>query len=235
MEYKDNNKHVNVPDISDFLIPNGEASPKMIPPEQIGQEDAKMLSEAGILIGSDNRSATMVVRDHHPICLQNDSRDFEMMPISAALKHYDWLREKYYFKAVPADYDEAVASCATQKKPIGFFIHVKRGAKVTLPCQAAMYMAGENVAQMVHNIVILDEDSRLELITGCITRHSVNKGLHIAVGEHYIGKKRKACQHHGPFMGAGGDGVSTYRHHRRREWAIRKQLHFTPGCAADNE
>ena len=191
MEYKDNNKHVNVPDISDFLIPNGEASPKMIPPEQIGQEDAKMLSEAGILISSDNRSATMVVRDHHPICLQNDSREFEMMPISAALKHYDWLREKYYFKAVPADYDEAVASCATQKKPIGFFIHVKRGAKVTLPCQAAMYMAGENVAQMVHNIVILDEDSRLELITGCITRHSVNKGLHIAVGEHYIGKNAK--------------------------------------------
>jgi len=160
-------------------------------PERIGPEESKVLSEVGLLWGSDERSATMVVRDYDPICLQNGSKEFEMLPIAAALDRYGWLREKYYFKAVPADYDKAVAKCAAREKPLGFFIYVKRGANVTLPCQTAMYMASENVAQMLHNIVILEDNSSLELITGCMTRHSVNKGLHLSVEEHYIGKNAK--------------------------------------------
>lgn len=179
------------PDLSRFSVPDGEPAPELITPEQIGPEDAEAMSGTGILLGSGRRSATMVVRDHSPICLQNDSGAFEMLPIAAALERYEWLREKYYFNAVPADYDEVVASCAAQERPIGFFIHVKKGAKVTLPCQTAMYMASENIAQMVHNIVILEDDSQLELITGCMTRHSVNKGLHLAVEEHYIGENAK--------------------------------------------
>ncbi len=190
MSTTDNNRG-RIPDISQFSKSHGGDAAKLMPPEQIGREDAETLAGAGIILNDSSRSGTMVVRDHQLVCLTYDSDKFEMLPISAALERYDWLREKYYFKAVPADCDEAVKSCAAQKKPLGFFVHVKKGADVTLPCQAAMYMASENVAQLVHNIVVLEDDSHLELITGCMTHHGVNTGLHLAVEEHYIGKNAR--------------------------------------------
>lgn len=192
MSVIDNNKNRgSLPDISQFFTSDGGDVTKLMPPEQIGREDAETLAGAGIILDGGSRSGTMVVRNHQPVCLTYDRDKFEMLPIATALERYEWLREKYYFKAVPADYDEAVKSCAAQKKPLGFFIRVKKGADVTLPCQAAMYMASENVAQLVHNIVVLEDDSHLELITGCMTHHSVNTGLHLAVEEHYIGKNAR--------------------------------------------
>lgn len=159
--------------------------------EQVGKEEAGELAQAGILLGDENRSATMLVRDHDQVCLQNDAREFEMLPIAEALARYDWLREKYFFKAVPADKDEVTAKCAAQEKPLGFFIHVKKGANVTMPCQTAMYMANENVDQILHNVVVMEDDSQLQLITGCITRHRVNTGTHMAVEENFIGRNAK--------------------------------------------
>ena len=159
--------------------------------ERLGREAAKAISEAGVLLDSENRSATMVVQDYAPIFLNNESDGFEMLPVDIALERYDWLRETYYFKAVPSDYDEVVANYAAQEKPLGFFIHVQKGAKVALPCQAAMYMASENIAQIVHNIVVLEEGSQLELVTGCLTAPRVEHGSHIAIEEYYIGKNAK--------------------------------------------
>ncbi len=184
---RDDKKHPRIPDITEFTQPSGDASPDLTP-EQIGQEDAAQLAKTGVLLHDTQRSATMVVRDHHTIYLQNNTKGFEILPLSTALARYDWLREKYLFKAISADYDEAVARCAAQEKPLGFFIHVQEGEKVALPCQAAMYMASEKLAQMVHNIVILEEGAQLQLITGCATRHNVHSGLHFAVEEYFIGK-----------------------------------------------
>ena len=177
--------------LAQYRASQKEAETDKIAETYIGKSDTEALAGAGVFLGSEKRSATMVVRDHQPICLQNDSRGFEMLPIAAALKQYDWLREKYFFKAVSEDYNEAVASCARQEKPLGFFIRVEKGVKVTLPCQAAMYMASDKLAQMVHNVVILEEGAELQLITGCLTRHHVRSGMHVAVEEHYIGRNAR--------------------------------------------
>jgi Fe-S cluster assembly scaffold protein SufB len=130
-----------------------------------------------------------------------------MLPLAVALTRYDWLKEKYYFKAISPDYDDVTRKCAAQEKPLGFFIRVKAGAQVTMPCQVAMYMAGENVEQVVHNIVILEEGSRLELVTGCLTRHTVRKGRHLAVGENFIGKNARFVS---TMVHSWGEEVYTY-------------------------
>jgi hypothetical protein len=39
----------------------------MLRPEQIAGEDAQAMAEAGVLLGSENRSGTMVVRDQQPV------------------------------------------------------------------------------------------------------------------------------------------------------------------------
>jgi hypothetical protein len=33
---------------------------------------------------------------------------------------FPWLREDYFFKGVPADYDEAVENCAAQEERLAF-------------------------------------------------------------------------------------------------------------------
>ncbi len=181
----------NVPNLSQYITSDSQPPEQLVSQTDIRKDDAEAMAGAGVLLGSDQRAGTMVVRDHQPVCVDANSGAFEMLPLATALDKYSWLREKYYFKAVPADYDEVVKDCAAQEKPLGFFLRVQAGAKIKLPCQVAMYMASENIAQIVHNIVILEEDSELELVTGCVTHHKVNRGLHMAVGENYIGKNAK--------------------------------------------
>lgn len=164
---------------------------ELISPQQISQDDKKQLAEVGVLVNSEDRSATMVVKDDKPICLETKNKGFEMLPTFVALEKYDWLREKYFFKAVRPDFDEVTMKFAKEEKPLGFFIHVKQGEKVTLPCQTAMYMTAENSTQAIHNIVVLEEDSELQLITGCVSKHSLNEGQHLAIEEYYIGKNAK--------------------------------------------
>lgn len=159
--------------------------------DRLNNSDDKALSSIGILVGDENRSATMLVYDKEPMCTESDSSEFEMLPIAGALKKYVWLKEKYYFNVIPADYDEVSEKCAAQEKQIGYFIHVKEGANVELPCQAAMYMASENLEQVLHNIIVVEDNASLELIAGCTTHGSVTHGTHFAVEEHYIGKNSK--------------------------------------------
>jgi hypothetical protein len=158
----------------------------------IPAEDAGAIAAVGVHPEDRNRSATMIVRDLEPVYMQSqETQNFEMLPISLALKRYAWLRERFYFRAISQDFDEVSAECAKRPSPPGVFIHVKKGVSITLPCQAAMYLASENLTQAIHNIVILEEGAQLQLITGCVSKNDLRKGRHLSVEEYYIGKNAK--------------------------------------------
>jgi Fe-S cluster assembly scaffold protein SufB len=161
---------------------------KLIVPDQIAQADAETLAEVGVLIGEDGRSGTYMLRDFQPVCALSRVEGLELLPIAVALERYDWLRKDYYWKAVPDDLDEITARCASQPEPQGYFVHVKKGVRVTFPCQTALYIASAAITQTVHNVVLLEEGAELHLITGCVTRHDVSRGVHFAISEQYIGK-----------------------------------------------
>ncbi|MBN1776700.1 MAG: SufD family Fe-S cluster assembly protein [Clostridiales bacterium] len=148
----------------------------------------RSLAGVGVMPGKDNYAATLVVRDQETAYVRSDHRDVELLPIAEAFKRYDWLKTEYSFKAVPAGYDEITRQCAAMERPIGYFIRVYKGAHVTLPCQTALYMATGGMDQAVHNIVILEEESELELITGCVSERRVATGRHLSVDEYYVGK-----------------------------------------------
>ena len=151
-------------------------------------EDAVALANVGVLLDDKQRSGTFVLQDAHTACVTATTRGLELLPIAEALKKHAWLRENYYWKAVPADLDEVTAQCAAEAVPQGYFAHVHKGAKVTFPCQTGLYMTHGKTPQKVHNVVILDKDAELELITGCLTALHVIGGMHLAVTEMYIGK-----------------------------------------------
>ena len=161
---------------------------KLISPDQVEPADAEVMASVGIHVEDQDRSGTYILRDFYPLCALAQTGGLELLPIAEALQKYDWLREKYYWKAVPADLDEYTARCAAAAEPQGYFVHVKRGAKVPFPVQACLYITRGDIAQMIHNVVILEEDSELHLITGCATRHGVSSAAHLGVSEHYIGR-----------------------------------------------
>jgi hypothetical protein len=192
--------------------------------DQIAQTDAEALAEVGVHIETDERSGTYVLRDSQPVCALSQAEGLELLPIAVALKKYDWLREEYYWKAVPEDLNEITARCASQPEPQGYFVHVKKGARVALPCQAALYMASGAITQTVHNVVLIEEEAELHLITGCVTRHDVSRGVHFAISEQYIGRNGTLTNtmvhswgaevtvrpHSGTIVEEGGTFVSNY-------------------------
>lgn len=155
---------------------------------QITQAETKTLAEVGVFVEEKKRAGTYVLRNFSPVRAKTETEGLELLPIDEALRRHDWLREQYYWKAVPEDLNELTKRCASLSTPQGFFIHVKKGVKATLPCQAGLYLAKSDVEQLVHNVVVLEEDSALTLITGCATGHDIKSGTHVSVSEHYIGK-----------------------------------------------
>lgn len=159
--------------------------------ENLRPDDKETLSEVAVFIKNEKRSGTFVLKDSSPICGLTHQEGIELMPIAEALKKYSWLEEKYFWKLISRDKSEITKTCASSKKPLGYFIRVKKDQKVTLPTQAALYMTKADEKQIIHNLVILEDNSELELITGCVTKHGIEKGEHMAVSETYIGKNAK--------------------------------------------
>jgi Fe-S cluster assembly scaffold protein SufB len=157
-------------------------------PDTITRTDISTLSEVGIFPEGEERSGTYLLRDDKPVCALTNTDGLELLPVATALKEYQWLREKYYWKAVSPGRDKITRRCAAQGEPLGFFIRVKKGARITLPCQTGLLIISEGIDQAVHNIVILEEDSELYLVTGCTTGHGVNTANHFAISEQYVGR-----------------------------------------------
>ena len=155
------------------------------------------------------------------IALQSDA--IELLPIAEALDTYDWLREQYYWKAVEAGPDDAPAGSAGSE-PDGYFVRVKKGTRDLFPLQACLYITQEGFSQTVHNIVIVEEDAELHLITGCATHENVRGGAHHAVTEAYVGQRARFVStmvhswgpdmvvrpRSGTVVDAGGSFVSNY-------------------------
>lgn len=155
---------------------------------ELSPADIKALLDVGILIDNGNRAGTYILRDYqyrvNPILVDG----LEVLPINDALKKYTWLREKYYGKLIKPDQDAVTAFCAKQEIPSGYFIHVNKGVKVANAFQAGFCMASSQMVQAVHNVVILEEDAELHLITGCAAEADVSLGMHFAISEHFVGK-----------------------------------------------
>lgn len=149
------------------------------------------IKSTGIIFDQVNREATFIVKDSQPHYLLNDSDDYDFLPIAKAMQLFPDIKEKYYYRAISKTHNEYVKKCSEQAREMGYFLRVKAGRKVKLPCQAAMYMSQAKTAQYVHNIIVLEEGAELTMITGCSTKKGVDDALHISVEEHYIEKNAR--------------------------------------------
>lgn len=153
------------------------------------ENQKKALEEVGITMSEVERAGTYLQLDHSIVHCNTNANGVEMMSIDEALKKYDGLKE-YWWKAIAPDSDKFTARAALHQEH-GYFIRVPKGVKVEYPVQACMYISNDDVIQDIHNIIIVEEDAELNVITGCATDPKVSKGMHIGVSEYYVKKGGK--------------------------------------------
>ncbi|WP_319759609.1 SufD family Fe-S cluster assembly protein [Maridesulfovibrio sp.] len=155
----------------------------------IEADEKEQLIMAGVDVDSKDVSATFMQVDHSNVHCGSNDKDVEVMDIKKALEKYDGLPD-YYFKLIDKDKNEITRNAAENLHG-GYFVRTKKGAKVEKPVQSCLFLKAENSGQNIHNIVIVEEDSELHIITGCAAAHEKFSGGHFGLSEIYVKKGGK--------------------------------------------
>lgn len=113
----------------------------------------------------------------------------EIMSTKEALQKYDWARD-HWWKIIDVGADKYTA-LAELKWDQGYFIRVFEGQRVDLPLQACLFICKDNLNQNVHNLIIAEPNSEVQIITGCTVHPDVGRGLHVGITEFFVKKGAK--------------------------------------------
>ena len=171
-------------DLSAYLN-SAEEQPYQAEPAQLPAQAKEQMLEAGVVLDdTSQRSGTYIQMDNTPVHSSITGEGVEVMPISQALERHDWLSD-YWWRAVAVDADKYTANIELSRSD-GYFIRALPGHKAIYPVQACLYLEKAQLAQNVHNIIVAEEGSELDIITGCTTASREDPGLHMGVSEFYI-------------------------------------------------
>lgn len=160
--------------------------------EQVVVDDLKTsdykryMENVGIVADEIARSGTLMFIDNKPShCSPKVQEGLEISTVKEALEKYDGLRD-HYWRAVDPAKDKYTAKTYLEDGD-GYFVRVKSGYHIKYPLQTCMLLNTNRATQNVHNIVIVEDNASLEMITGCSTAHHADDSLHVGVSEIYIG------------------------------------------------
>jgi Fe-S cluster assembly protein SufB len=157
--------------------------------DSLSREERLKIAGSGVDLEEKNRAGTFFMSDDRVLHCASTQAGLEVMPMAAALQEYPWVADLYWH-AVPVDADKFTAQAELHFQN-GYFIRVLPGQRVTTPIQACLYLKHESMAQNLHNIVVAEEGSELNVITGCATAPRIRRGLHIGISEFYVRRGAK--------------------------------------------
>jgi Fe-S cluster assembly scaffold protein SufB len=155
----------------------------------LSSTDQAALKIVGMDIDEKNRSGTFLQMDHTACITKPLDSGVEVMSIDVALEKHPWLKN-YYWKTLQVDTDKYTAQ-AELKRTSGYFLRALPRSKVKYPLQSCLFISEDKIAQNVHNIIIVEEDADLHIITGCSVGPHVNRGLHVGISEFYVKKNAR--------------------------------------------
>ncbi|NLU46021.1 MAG: SufD family Fe-S cluster assembly protein [Euryarchaeota archaeon] len=163
----------------------GTRNPEAI--DDIADADSSLretMSHVGVT-SEEERSGTIVFIDNGMShCSNREQEGVEILSTRQAFEKYDWVKD-YMWNAMSPEKDKYTAKTYLEESD-GYFIRVKEGYKARHPVQTCMLIKRNKTLQNLHNIIIMEEGSSLEIITGCSTTHSSGDSLHVGVSEIYL-------------------------------------------------
>ncbi|WP_292467347.1 SufD family Fe-S cluster assembly protein [Methanolobus sp.] len=155
--------------------------------EELSEEDQRTLLNVGFTPSEDNRAGSFIMLNNAVTHSSLRDKDVvELMSLRDAMKTHEWVKD-YSWKLVKPDTDKYTAMSYLQDAN-GYFIRAPAGKKSKMPVQTCLLIGSKDVSQTVHNIVIVEEGAELDVITGCSTKHGIEKGLHLGISEMYVKK-----------------------------------------------
>ncbi len=156
----------------------------------LSEKEVEKLLNVGVDIEEKNRAGTFLYVDKNILEVSYKQEGIEIQPLNEALKNYPYLND-YLFKIVDKNKDAYTRLIYKKGENNGFFIHSLPNVKSKFPVQTCFLIKQSGFSQLVHNIVIAEENSELDLINGCAAATYSNSGSHIAITEFYIKKGAK--------------------------------------------
>jgi len=157
------------------------------PASSLPEDIARRSLTVGVRADEGERAGTYFQIDHS-IVFQKIQKKFEgkaeIMSTKEAFEKYDWMGD-YWWKVVAVDADKYTA-LAELEWDRGYFIRALEGQKITLPLQACLFISKDNLDQNVHNVIIAEPNSEVQIITGCTVHPNVGRGLHVGISEFFI-------------------------------------------------
>ncbi len=153
---------------------------------ELEPEVRKKLESVGAELKPEERSGTFLQVDQDVKFSLKWLEGVELMGIKQAMEKHDWL-EDYLWRAVKPE-DEYTRD--VEEEFNGYFIRALPNVRVEVPVEACLYMR-EVKKQKVHNIIIAEEGSEINILSGCTSHPGVHSGMHIGVSEFYVKKNAK--------------------------------------------
>lgn len=135
-----------------------------------------------------NRAGMSLIVDHEVVSALSMHPDVEVLSLRDALQKHDWLQD-LMFGLIDPDLNDHVRQAAELiHDPVGYFVHVRHGAKVSLPIQLFTIMDTAQARQFTHNITVIEPGAQVEIVSGSAVPSHVHAGHHVSIDECYIGE-----------------------------------------------
>lgn len=174
----------------DFELENFEEGSKVSKPienlQTLDEDSKKTLLQVGVVPSEEGRSGSFLMLDNAVSHSSFRDKNVELMSTHKAMEKYEWLKD-YSWKLVQVDTDK-YTSKAYLEDADGYFVRVPAGKKSSMPVQTCLMLGSKKISQTVHNIIIVEEEASLDIITGCTSKKGVEEGLHLGISEMYVKK-----------------------------------------------
>ncbi|MDQ1252551.1 MAG: uncharacterized protein QG646_1672 [Euryarchaeota archaeon] len=174
----------------DFELEKYEEGSKVSRPienlQTLDEDSKRTLLQVGVVPSEEGRSGSFLVLDNAVSHSSLKDKNVELMSTHKALEKYDWLKD-YSWKLVQVDADKYTAKTYLEDAD-GYFVRVAAGKKAAMPVQTCLMLGSKKVTQTVHNIIVVEEEASLDIITGCTSKKGVEEGLHLGITEMYVKK-----------------------------------------------
>lgn len=154
---------------------------------ELSPELQEKLKRIGLSFDQESSAGSIVVQDQSATFCKQHAGGIEVMSIKDALQKYEWVKD-YLWKLIPASLDRYTGEVEKAGDIQGYFIRSLPNKVITTPVQTCLYLERDGGKQSVHNIIIAEEGSEMNIITGCTSHAGIGSGLHLGISEFYVKK-----------------------------------------------
>jgi len=152
------------------------------------QNEKDKLSRSGFNPDLTDAAGFYFAEDMLHECFGQTQKGIEVLSIQEAFSRQKSFK-KYFWNLIKPDKDQYTRAARRSRQ--GCFIRSLPNQKITQPVQSCMFIGTSSLCQQVHNIIIAEENSQLNVITGCLTNYAITDATHIGISEIYVGPNAK--------------------------------------------